>query len=198
MKKLFCLAALGAVAGLIILGCQKSENPVEEPLSDQSGVSKLASATTAGHLSAQGTSGRLNIFTLRKTDEGFLTCNTEFVPIPNTQIPFSTRATGLAVFYVTATEKGGGPTNHTNAQLGVRVDGVDLPLAANDIHHPGGTGVNIFKIVQSGVTFMNLLPRGNHIAEVVIRGNSDTEPASVRADAQFPLNFVIQVVEVQD
>jgi len=46
MKKQSCLAALVAVAGLMVLGCQKSPNPVEAPLAEQGGVNSLAKAST--------------------------------------------------------------------------------------------------------------------------------------------------------
>jgi len=46
MRKQCCLAVLVAVAGLTILGCQKSSNPVEVPFAEQGGVSSLAKAGT--------------------------------------------------------------------------------------------------------------------------------------------------------
>ena len=44
MKKLSRLAVLVMALGLIALGCEKAQNPMEAPLSDQSGVSSLAKA----------------------------------------------------------------------------------------------------------------------------------------------------------
>jgi hypothetical protein len=45
MKKLISFMMLAAVSGLFVLSCDQASNPVEETLSDQSGVS-LAKATT--------------------------------------------------------------------------------------------------------------------------------------------------------
>jgi hypothetical protein len=38
MRKLSCFILLGAVLGLLVLSCEKAPNPVQAPLSDQSGV----------------------------------------------------------------------------------------------------------------------------------------------------------------
>ncbi len=46
MKNLFSLMLSVAVSGLFVLGCEKSTNPTEVPLSDQSGANSLAKAAT--------------------------------------------------------------------------------------------------------------------------------------------------------
>jgi hypothetical protein len=44
MKKLFHLTVIAAVMGLFVLGCEKSTNPTEALLSDQSAANSLANA----------------------------------------------------------------------------------------------------------------------------------------------------------
>ncbi len=130
-----------------------------------------------------------------KTDGDFVVGPGAFVPVPGTLVNFSTSESGPALFFVQATLSFVGLSTPQNAQLGIRVDGIDYPLTVRSMT---GAGVSEFQIGQSPA-FPISLGTGVHTAEFLLRallpgefGGGTGIPTSVHATASIP--FALSVL----
>jgi hypothetical protein len=103
-----------------------------------------------------------------KTDGDFSAGPGAFVPVPATKLDFVTAEDGPALFLVQATLGGGAATTSQNGYLGLRIDGVDHPLAPRSIHTMAG-GVDEY-LVGNTTVFPIALTKGSHSVEVILRG----------------------------
>ena len=104
-----------------------------------------------------------------KTDGTFSAGPGMFVPVPGTEVKFTTSQDGAVLFMLQAVlgaPPASGPPQNT--YLGIRVDGVDHPLTPR-LLHTMAAGVGEFTIGQA-VFFPQDLTAGDHTAEVILRG----------------------------
>jgi hypothetical protein len=135
-----------------------------------------------------------------KTDGDFSAGPGAFIPVPDTSIMFMQGVSGPAIFLLNAspglTSGAGGSSQ--SGQIGVRIDGVDYPLATRVLHTFVG-GVGEFILGQSVFHIEPMLAAGMHTAEVVIRGLAPGEiggaslgiPFAVAATSTQPLQFSV-------
>lgn len=143
----------------------------------------------------QGPPGPGEVSASVKTDGNFIVASVSpFIPIPGTQISFSTSEAGYALFIVQAVFGGDSVADLANGQIGLRVDGVDYPLTANLVHATIA-GVDQF-LAGAHSSFPILLSADLHSAEIVVRGDSSLgaptgSPLTVQANASIPLALTI-------
>ena len=125
-----------------------------------------------------------------KTDGDFTVASASpFVPVPGTQIMFNQETDGSAIVLIQAV-LGAAGAGATNGQIGLRVDGADMPLTANLIHTlVAGVG-QFLASVHASIPL--LLSKGTHTVEAVVRGDSALYapvglPVTVQANPLVPL-----------
>lgn len=129
-----------------------------------------------------------------KTDGNFTASSVSpFIPIPGTDISFTTVRTGPALFVIQAVFGGDTVAARANGQIGLRVDGVDYPLTATSLID-GGSGMAQYLADASGSITVPPLSAGIHSAQLIVRGDSSLgtpsgDPVIVQANATIPLRL---------
>lgn len=105
-----------------------------------------------------------------KTDGDFIAGPGPFIVVPGTTINFTVTNAGVGHFFLDATlgATSGASSLSQNGQIGLRIDGVDYPLATHLLHTFGG-GIGEFMLGQAGVLPLQL-SAGAHQVDVILRG----------------------------
>ncbi len=149
-----------------------------------------------GNPGVQGPPGPGTILPVIKTDGDFSVASVSpFVSIPGTLQSFSTTRSGASIFLVQAVFGGNSVAALSNGQIGIRIDGTDVPLTANLIHTAGAAGVDQF-LASVTAAFPRVLSIGAHTVELIVRGDSSLgaptgSPVRVQANATIPLALTI-------
>lgn len=131
---------------------------------------------------------------LIKTDGDFTVGPGAFVAVPGTLLAFTTPTDGPAVFLLQAVL---GCGNSQNAEIGLRIDGVDNPLNPRLLHTLAG-GEEF--LIPASASFPMILAAGSHTVEVILRGITAGEfcsaaglgtAATVSANANTPLALTV-------
>lgn len=131
-----------------------------------------------------------------KDDDDFTAGPGDFVPVPKTGLRFWVEKDGPAAFFVQAIFGWTGfPAR--NDHLGIFVDGVIHPIVQAEAMQ-AAPGLGLFRIGAPFMWPMNLA-RGEHQAQVVIRGGNDdgevkvglSLPCKVLANPKCPLAFMV-------
>jgi len=128
---------------------------------------------------------------ITKTDGDFsVASGSPFVAVPGTEITFATSMGGTAIFFLQAVF--GSVAEESRGQIGLRIDGTDYPLSANQ------TGAAVDDFLKTVTSFWPLfLALGSHTVEVVIRGDESLAPPSaglpvtVQANEDVPLSLAV-------
>lgn len=149
-----------------------------------------------GGAGPQGPPGPGTILPVIKTDGDFSVASVSpFVAIPGTSQSFSTTRSGASIFLVQAVFGGNSVAALSNGQIGIRIDGTDVPLTANLIHTAGAAGVDQF-LASVTAAFPRVLSIGAHTVELIVRGDASLgaptgSPVRVQANATIPLALTI-------
>jgi hypothetical protein len=124
-----------------------------------------------GATGAQGPRGFGGVLdSITKTDGDFSAGPGAFVAVPGTALAFNTQVAGPAYFFVEGTAGNSISTggDSQSGQIGLRIDGVDYPVATRLIHTFVG-GVAEFMLPIS-LIYPIQLAAGAHSVELLIRG----------------------------
>lgn len=132
-----------------------------------------------------------------KTDGDFAVGPGAFVPVPGTNISFTLSEAGIAkIEGIITLGDAAGSQIANNAQIGLRIDGVDYPVNTRLLHTLAG-GVGEFLLGQNFVYPISLAA-GAHTVELLIRGLNPGEyggglggAAGVCANATIPLILTV-------
>lgn len=152
-----------------------------------------------GPQGAQGSMGLGGLSSLVVKEDGDYTAGPgSFTVVPGTAINFTSQVAGVAHFFaaVTTGKTNGSPGFPQCCQIGMRVDGVDYPLATRSLY-TFVSDVGEFLLGQN-LVFGLYLAAGAHTVELVIRGLSPGEfgsglgiSVSVCATPQVPLRMSV-------
>jgi len=134
------------------------------------------------------TAGGGGAVTLFSEAPGFSTASPVYVAIPGSAIPFVLAATTTIDFEGFATDGPDGVFVIDDAQLGIRVDGIDYPGSAGAFNNAGTAPFRTI-VASKGLT----LPAGPHVAELILRkpGLSPAVAAVTLGGPTFPTRLTL-------